>query len=184
MLRRKSKGYTLLETMVVTTVMVAVAALTVVGYKHASAVVKKNRAKADIAAIQTSLDGFIAKRGHLPAATSADGVMREADLASILKQWGFLKNLKTDSAGRVVDPWDKPYVIILSRDYEARASEVLADANDDPLNDGPDDYQIYSDSDDDTGDEVDIELSNFPVVSEYQYYGHSLTGSVVLGTSE
>ena len=77
----------------------------------------------------------------IPMATASSASPRSS------RSWpsgAFSATLKPNTSCNVIDPWDNAYVIVLSRDYAARAADVLSDTLGRPYNDLPDGFQVYS----------------------------------------
>lgn len=113
---QRAKGFTLIEMLVVITIMGVIAALLVTAAAGAHKKAQIDRAKAGIQLIASKIDAYKNKRGEiLPNLNPAvDNVTTEMEIYTTLKEWGF-----EVPEEKKVDPWGNPYIIVLQRDYLA-----------------------------------------------------------------
>jgi len=111
-------------------------ALAVAGLQ-AKASTEKRSAQASISALEAALASFQNKRGAPPSDLNHDGLTAADEIVSQLKDWGLLAQEFSS-----LDPWGKPYVIVLKRDYYSTYDTFFASGR--PYNDDAAGFQIYS----------------------------------------
>jgi prepilin-type N-terminal cleavage/methylation domain-containing protein len=144
MRKRGLAGFTLLEISVALAIASSALLTVTAAGKSAMRESRIRKAHAEVTAIDAALNRYMLKRGRLPVDLDGDGVAIESEILSQLVQWSFLPRPVPAASGLVLDPWETPYVIVLSRDYVKRAADVLCDASGRPYNDGPNSFQVYS----------------------------------------
>ncbi len=119
-------SFTLVEVLVVISVIVMLAGMTVGVSRYAAFAGKANRAKAEIAAIQLAVENFKLDNGEFPPTDADDvaknGVSLYTNLVEGTKTYIELKRMQVSGAedGKfIIDPWGQPYVYNASTNEEA-----------------------------------------------------------------
>jgi len=117
MIRNKNiASFTLVEVLVVISIIVMLAGLTVGASRYASYAGKANRAKAEIAAIELAAESFKLDNGEFPPCEGTDfvanGVSLYTNLSMGTKVYLELKKIQVGGGGDeqfILDPWGQPY---------------------------------------------------------------------------
>jgi prepilin-type N-terminal cleavage/methylation domain-containing protein len=135
---RRNGGFTLAEIACVVGIGSILAGLVTAGGMYAKKASEHHSAQAGVTTLEAAVNAFQAKRGTFPKDLDADGTTTADEIVNQLQGWNILA--KDFSP---VDPWGRPYVIVLRRDY-GYAAGTMYDYNLFPLNDTPDGFQVYS----------------------------------------
>lgn len=90
---RKQKGFTLMELLVVMTIIAILATIGLAGYRHKTTVAKEAVLKEDLFQFRNSLEQYRADRGKLPSSLQP------------LKDLGFLREIPVDPMTNSRDTW-------------------------------------------------------------------------------